>query len=172
MPKGQPATLTFNYDGRLTGTEDSPIYGIKFAAIQNDYAFLLYPARWFPVSGYTSDRFTSKINVTGVPQGLHGCGRSADFTKPSFPGDIAIFKGPAGKELDRRFDHDPVVPRRRSGHGQRLGAATAQMVGYFTGLYGLAPSANLTVIETADGSPNGYAAPGMIFLSPPRSAKK
>src|SRR5579871_2617402 len=36
--KGQPATITFNYDGRLTGSEESPIYGIKFAAIQNDYA--------------------------------------------------------------------------------------------------------------------------------------
>src|SRR5262249_28029659 len=39
--KGQPVVLTFNYDGRLTGSEESPIYGIKFASIQNDYAFLL-----------------------------------------------------------------------------------------------------------------------------------
>ena len=107
MPKGQPVTLTFNYDGRLTGKEDSPIYGITFAAIQRDYAFLLYPARWFPVSGYTTDRFTSKINVT-VPQGYvvlgsgidskpvaagDGTTFSFDFTKPSFPGDIAIEKG-------------------------------------------------------------------------------
>ena len=107
LPKGQPAVITFNYDGRLTGNEDSPIYGIKFAAIQNDYAFLLYPARWFPVSGYTTDRFTSKINVT-VPQGFTVLGSgidskpvaagdattfSFDFTKPSFPGDIAIVKG-------------------------------------------------------------------------------
>ena len=63
LPKGQPAVITFNYDGRLTGSEESPIYGIKFAAIQNDYAFLLYPSRWFPVSGYTADRFTSKMKL-------------------------------------------------------------------------------------------------------------
>jgi len=28
LPKGQPVTVTFYYDGRLTGQEDSPIYGI------------------------------------------------------------------------------------------------------------------------------------------------
>jgi len=40
------------------------------------------------------------------------------------------------------------------------------MVSHFTSLYGLAPSANLTLIETTEGAPNGYAAPGMIFLAP------
>src|SRR6202044_851701 len=67
LPKGQMTEITFVYDGRLSGDEESPIYGIKFAAIQNDYAFLLYPARWFPISGYTVDRFTSKIKVTAPP---------------------------------------------------------------------------------------------------------
>jgi hypothetical protein len=106
LPTGQAVVLNFNYDGRLTGNEDSPIYGIKFAAIQNDYAFLLYPARWFPVSGYTSDRFTSTINAT-VPNGFTVVGSgdgsvkqngdsstfTYQFSKPSFPGDIAVVKG-------------------------------------------------------------------------------
>src|SRR5205823_12215519 len=29
LTKGKPSTLTFTYDGRLTGSEDSPVYGIK-----------------------------------------------------------------------------------------------------------------------------------------------
>ncbi len=37
---------------------------------------------------------------------------------------------------------------------------------YFTGIYGLPPYANLTVVETEAGAPNGYAAPGMVFLAP------
>jgi hypothetical protein len=37
---------------------------------------------------------------------------------------------------------------------------------YFTGVFGLPPYANLTVVETEEGAPNGYAAPGMIFLAP------
>ena len=60
LTKGKPTTLTFTYDGRLTGQEESPVYGIKFAAIQNDFAYLMYPARWFPVNDYTIDRYTGE----------------------------------------------------------------------------------------------------------------
>ena len=179
LPKGQPAVLTFDYEGHLTGNEESPIYGIKFAAIQNDYAFLLYPSRWFPVSGYTADRFTSAINVT-VPQGFTAVGSGNDsvklgpgsstytfqFTRPSFPGDIAIFKGQPVKNSTEGLTTTVWFRGPEANMANAYGAATAQMVGYFTGVYGLAPSANLTVIETADGAPNGYAAPGMVFLSP------
>ena len=45
------------------------------------------------------------------------------------------------------------------------GDETAKMVNYFTGLFGIAPNANLTVFETEAGAPNGYAAPGLIFLN-------
>jgi hypothetical protein len=37
LPKGQPVTVTFYYDGKLTGQEDSPVSGIKFAAIHPDF---------------------------------------------------------------------------------------------------------------------------------------
>jgi len=37
---------------------------------------------------------------------------------------------------------------------------------YFTSVYGLPPQANLTLVETEDGTPNGFSAPGVIFLSP------
>ena len=73
LPKGKPVTITFEYDGRLTGNEESPVYGIKFAAIHPDFAYLMYPARWFPVSGYTTDRFAADMRVT-VPAGLHRAG--------------------------------------------------------------------------------------------------
>ena len=33
-------------------------------------------------------------------------------------------------------------------------------------LFGVPPYANLTVVETENGAPNGYAAPGLIFLNP------
>src|SRR3954471_1587833 len=39
VAKGSPVNLTFNYEGRLTGNEESPVYGIKFASIQKDHAF-------------------------------------------------------------------------------------------------------------------------------------
>jgi tetratricopeptide (TPR) repeat protein len=170
LPKGQPAVITFNYDGRLTGSEDSPIYGIKFAAIQNDHAFLLYPARWFPVSGYSSDRFTAKINVKAPPDFTVVGG--GDFTKPAFPGDIAIFKGQPVKNSTDSLNTTLWFRGAEANMANPYGTATAQMVGYFTGIYGLAPSANLTVMETADGFPNGYAGTGMIFISPAAIGKE
>ena len=175
LTKGQPVTVTFTYDGRLTGTEESPVYGIKFAAIQNDSAFLLYPSRWFPVSGYTSDRFTSRINVT-VPPGFQAIGSgsasvagqvySFDFTKPSFPGDIAVLKGQPIRNQTDGLTTSLWFRGNEAAFANAYGAATAQMMGYFTGVFGLAPSANLTLVETIEGAPNGYSAPGILFLAP------
>jgi hypothetical protein len=146
LPKGQMTEITFIYDGRLSGDEESPIYGIKFAAIQNDYAFLLYPSRWFPISGYTADRFTSKMNIT-VPQGYQvigsGSGTSTarsgsgvvftyDFTKPSFPGDIAVVKGEPVKNSTEGVHHHALVPRPQPPQANAYGEMTAQMMAHFT----------------------------------------
>ncbi len=47
-------------------------------------------------------------------------------------------------------------------YGQEVG----KTMSYFTSLYGLPPQANLTLVETESGAPNGYSAPGILFLSP------
>jgi hypothetical protein len=49
---------------------------------------------------------------------------------------------------------------------QQCGEKVGQMMSHFTGLFGIPPYANLTVVETEAGAPNGYAAPGLLFLSP------
>jgi Peptidase family M1 domain len=179
LVKGQPVTLTFSYDGHLTGTEDSPVYGIKFAAIHPDYAFLLYPARWFPVSGYTADRFSADMHIT-VPSGYRVLGSGLDshqpsgdkmvytfqFQHPSFPGSIAVVKEPgtpvSAEGVTTTLYFRGTEKQMAEQYGQQIG----QMMTYFTGIFGLPPYANLTVMETENGAPNGYAAPGLIFLNP------
>ena len=47
-------------------------------------------------------------------------------------------------------------------YGQEIG----KIMSYFTGMFGMPPYANLTVVETETGAPNGYSAPGLIFLAP------
>jgi tetratricopeptide (TPR) repeat protein len=49
---------------------------------------------------------------------------------------------------------------------QPCGQEIGKVMSYLTGMYGLPPYPNLTVIETEDGAPNGYAAPGLLFLNP------
>ena len=97
LPKGQPVTMTFYYDGKLTGQEDSPVYGIKFAAIHPDFSYLMYPARWFPVSGYTTDRFAADLKVT-VPRPATPFSAAAS-TAPGNRGDKTLY--------EFKFDHPP-----------------------------------------------------------------
>src|ERR1700722_7943494 len=68
LPKGKPETLTFVYEGKLTGQEESPVFGIKFAAVTPDVAYLVYAARWLPVHDYTADGSTANRRVP-VPAG-------------------------------------------------------------------------------------------------------
>ena len=179
LPKGKPYAVTFSYDGHLTGNEDSPVYGIKFAAIHDDYAFLMYPARWFPVSGYTNDRFSAEMNIS-VPAGYKVLAPGIEMSQPSgdkvaanfkferasFPGSIAVMKdtpvrvSSAGVTTTLYFrDAEKSMAQ---GYGEEFGK---QLV-FFSGMLGTPLYANLTVVETENGSPNGYAAPGLIFLNP------
>lgn len=186
LAKGQPTAVVFTYDGRLTGEEESPVFGIKFAAIHTDYAFLMYPARWFPISGYTADRFTTEMRVT-VPAGYRvlapglekpreaPSGQASfqfEFTQPCFPGSLAVVRGePARITAEgvtttlyfRNANRELAGP-----WGEEFGRAMA----FFTGRYGLPPQANLTVVETEAGAPNGYAAPGLVFLASPSISKQ
>jgi tetratricopeptide (TPR) repeat protein len=180
LQKGKPVTATFFYDGRLSGEEDSPVYGIKFAAIQNDSAFLLYPARWFPISGYTTDRYSARINVT-VGQGYKVLGSGLDtkqpagdrtkysfqFDRPSFPGSIAVVKDDPPVQVNSQGVTTTLYFRGpEKSMANVYGLEAGKIVTYFTSQFGLAPNANLTVVETESGAPNGYAAPGLIFLNP------
>jgi len=179
LAKGRPVSVTFYYDGRLSGQEDSPVYGIKFAAIHPDFAFLMYPARWFPVSGYTTDRFAANVRVT-VPMGYTVVASGLDtrtasgdktayefkFERPSFPGSFAVVKGNPVKVQSEGVTTSLYFRGAEAGMAQHYGEETGKEMSYFTGMFGLPPYANLTVIETEDGAPNGYAAPGLLFLNP------
>jgi aminopeptidase N len=180
LPKGKAATLTFVYGGKLTGQEESPVFGIKFAAITPDVAYLMYPARWFPVSDYTIDRFASDFKIT-VPEGYRvvasGNGVAEanapagmrvehfQFTQASFPGSIAVVRGEA-----RGVSADGVTTqmyfRQSAGVAQAYGEEFGKAMNYFTGVMGLPVRKDLIVVETENGTPNGYASPGVVFLSP------
>ncbi|HCC57829.1 MAG TPA: peptidase M1 [Solibacterales bacterium] len=179
LPKGKALTLTFTYSGKLTGAEDSPVYGIKLAAIHPDYAFLMYPGRWFPVSGYSTDRFAADVNVT-VPAGYRViatgvptsqvAGDKTVFSfrsaQRSFPGSIAVSKD-APNRINAEGVSTEIYFRGTEKDAERAwGDQTAQVINYFSGLFGRAPYVNLTLVETEAGAPAGYAAPGIIFLNP------
>jgi hypothetical protein len=179
LPKGQPYSVTFYYDGKLSGQEDSPVYGVKFAALHPDFGFLLYPSRWIPVNGYTTDRFGADLKVT-VPMGYSVLGSGFDthqqtgdknqyeikMDKHSFPASFAVVKEQPVKVQQDGVTTSLYFRGQDASMAQAYGEEIGRQMAFFTGMYGLPPYANLTVVETEDGAPGGYAAPGLIFLSP------
>ncbi len=154
------------------------MFGIKFASIQNDYAYLMYPARWFPINDYTTDRFTADLRIT-VPSGFtvvasgdEKIDRAGDkttcsfhYAKPSFPGSIAVVQGQPVK-INSEGITSTMYFRTKENMAREYGDEAGKIMGFLTSVYGLAPQANLTFVETDKGTPNGYSAPGIIFLSP------
>jgi Peptidase family M1 domain len=179
FPKGKPTTLTFVYGGKLTGNEESPVWGIKFAAIHPDFAYLMYPARWFPISEYTADRFTADLKVT-VPEGYRVIGSGLEssepadagfvtvrhqFLQPSFPGSFAVVRGDPATVPGGGVSTTFYLRERKDmtgAYGQEIG----RVIEFLSGDYGPLTNPNLTVVETEAGAPNGYSAPGILFLSP------
>jgi tetratricopeptide (TPR) repeat protein len=185
LQKGKVAAVTFVYDGKLTGTEESPVFGIKFAAIHPDLSYFMYPARWFPISDYTTDRFSSDLKVT-VPSGYHivASGIGLDETAPagktttrfqyaqaSFPGSFAVVRGEP-KPISANGVTTTFYMRESGDMAGAYGEEISRCMTYFTDLYGLPPKKDLTVVETEDGTPNGLSAPGILFLSPKAIGKQ
>jgi tetratricopeptide (TPR) repeat protein len=186
LQKGQPSQVSVSYDGKLTGNEDSPVYGIKFAALHPDFGYLLYPARWFPVNGYTVNRFAADLHIT-TPSDYHviasgdlkadraGSDKSLfsfHYDKLSFPGSIAIVKGDPVRVSSQGISSQIFFRDQQAASAHTYGDETGKIMTYFTTEYGLAPQANLTLVETEAGAVNGYSAPGIIFLSPSSISEK
>src|SRR5580704_11219627 len=106
VSKGATSTLTFVYDGTLSGSEESPVEGLKVASIGDPISYLLYAGRWFPMVGYLTDRFTANIHVQ-IPSGYRVIGSGStgsphdaggmqeyefNWTRSSFPGTIIAGK--------------------------------------------------------------------------------
>ena len=186
LTKGSAETLTFTYDGRLTGQEDSPVSGIKFAAIQNHYAYLLYPARWFPVNEYTVDRFTADLRVTvpsrfkvvasgnGTTEAAAGDRTTYAFryALSSFPGSIAVVEEAGQRVASQGVTTEFYFRGASRSMAGAYGEEFAKAMVYLTSIFGEPHQKNLTVVETEDGTPNGYAAPGIVFLSTRTIAKQ
>jgi aminopeptidase N len=180
LVKNQPVSISISYDGKLTGNEDGPISGITFAALHPEYGYLLYPARWFPVSGYTSNRFMAEMHIaTPSEYRVVGSGEvkaqpakdgatvyTLTYDKPSFPGSIAIVKEDPTRVSSEGINTRIYFRGDKAAFAQAYGEETGKIMGFFTTQFGLVPSANLTLVETGDGAVNGYSAPGIVFLAP------
>ena len=180
LVKGKAVTAIFTYGGRLSGQEESPVPGIQFGVIGKDATWLLYPARWFPVSGYTCDRYTMDLSVQ-APPGYRVISSGIDMsqgdtfvfktTKPAFPGSLALVRGSAAKVNSQGLTNEVWFRDAAQSNAQSWGDEAAKAMVFLTSLFGVPPQANMTIIKTGEGAPNGYSAPGLLFVSPGAASK-
>jgi predicted negative regulator of RcsB-dependent stress response len=187
---GQPAHWTFEYEGVITGNEDGPVEGLKLAAIQEPITYLLYPARWFPTTGYLTDRFTAQMHIN-VPQGMQvfasgaqGASHSVtlangkpgdqfDFNwdKPGFPGTLVAGRyvgpftaGPGNIKVYLTVSHQA--------QGNQIAQTAAKEYDFFTDSFGSPESSHLNVVEMADDSLPAVWAPELAGIMGSRIADK
>ena len=102
---GKTIVLTFAYGGLLANEENSPVPNVKVASIGKEWAYLLLPARWFPLTNYPANRYTGtfKLNVPDT-MAVAGTGK-AEAPQPLAPRSAA-----EGKRLMYTFHCERPEP--------------------------------------------------------------
>jgi tetratricopeptide (TPR) repeat protein len=170
LAKDSSTTLTFEYEGNLESADDSPVPGLKLAYIGDDTSYLLYAGRWFPVSGYGMNRFTSNISIT-VPAHMVviGSGKMTAtdnppskkpntnglptktfnfaYTKSSFPGTIVAGIFQEYKSDDAGLDLHVYFKPAHQAFAPTYTTTAVQEFTYFITLHGTPLSQKLNVVE-------------------------
>ncbi len=180
LAKGQALTWTFHYSGELESGEGGPVEGLKLAYVGDPISYLLYAARWFPMAGYTTDRFTAEIHVK-IPSGYRviGSGGSGEpkpagngeeewdfsWTKPGFPGTIIAGKfeppvsvqGATNIKIYTTAAHKAVA-------ADYAGTALREFT-YFESSFGLPDTTKINVVELPDDTVPAYWAPEIAAVA-------
>jgi len=195
LSKDSSTTLTFEYEGTLETADDSPVPGLKLASIGDDTSYLLYAGRWFPVSGYGMNRFTSTISVT-VPAHMVviGSGKSTvtdnppsnkpntkglptktftfAYSKPSFPGTIVAGTFQEYKSDEAGMDLHVFFKPTHQTMAPAYTTTAVQEFTYYVTLYGTTLSQRLNVVELpGDTVPYAWA-PEIAGLAGPSITEK
>src|SRR5713101_8316246 len=179
-------TLTYAYAGLLVNEENSPVPGVRAALINKDGAYLLLPARWFPLTNFPSNRYTATFRLN-VPDtfAVAGTGKAAAPTpmaaKNAVEGGRLLYafecKNPAphGTFVAGNLQLNPkqaegvnvevYAPRTASGNAADFAASVARAAVMFSDMFGPIPDPTFTVIQLPEGTLRDFAAPGVLLLS-------
>jgi aminopeptidase N len=179
IAKGATNTFHFAYAGALTGSDTSPVDGIKLAAIADPISMLLYAGRWFPMTGLFTDRFTAEIHVrvpaeytavgsgtstkTALPDGRNEF--TFTWSKPGFPGTIVAGKflpaiTAAGISNIRVY----VTDKRKDGASE-FAALAGREFEFMTNLFGQPESGRINIVELPEDAVSAAWAPEIAAIA-------
>ena len=190
LVSSHPAHWTFEYDGVITGSEDGPVEGLKLAAIQEPITYLLYASRWFPTTGFLTDRFTAEIHFR-VPQGMKVISSGAqggphavkladgkpgdqydfNWNKPGFPGTIIAgrFVGPASAGMGSPSVYLTVA---HQAAGPQLAQTASQEFAFFTDKFGALEGGHINIVELPDDTLPSAWGPELVAIMGSRTGDK
>jgi hypothetical protein len=183
---GGRTTLTFTYAGILANEENSPVQGVRMASINKDGAYLLLPARWFPLTNFPSNRYTATFRLN-VPDtfAVAGSGKASAPTpvagKSPAQGGRLLYTfqcgnaAPHGTFVAGNLQLNPkqaeginvavYAPRSASGNAQDFASDVARSTTIFSDMFGPLPDPDVTLIQLPDGTVRDFAGPGVLLLS-------
>src|SRR6266404_1316313 len=139
-------TLTYTYAGLLANEENSPVPGVRAAVINKDGAYLLLPARWFPLTNFPSNRYTATFRL-------------------NVPDTFVVGNLQLNPKQAEGINVSVYAPRAASANAGDFAASAARAVIIFSDMFGPIPDPTLTIIQLPDGTLRDFAAPGVLLLS-------
>jgi aminopeptidase N len=186
---GKSVTLVFNYTGPISSEDDSPTKGVRFASVDKTSAYLLLPARWFPLTNYPTNRYTGTFKLT-VPDSFAVVGTGKADPPTMAPG---IGRGAAGQATyvfhcehpapvgtfvagalqlspvqAEGFNVSVFTPPVQANTANAYATSLSHIASYFSEAFGplnLKEYDPLTIAQIPDGTVSGFAAPGLLLIS-------
>jgi aminopeptidase N len=186
---GRSVSLLFNYTGPISSEDDSPTKGVRFASVDKTSAYLLLPARWFPLTNYPTNRYTGTFKII-VPDSFAVVGTGKADPPSMSPG---IGRGAAGQatyvfhcdhpapvgtfvagalQLSpvqvEGFNVSVFAPPVQANTANAYATSLAHIFSYFSDAFGqlnLKEYEPLTIAQIPDGTVQGFAAPGLLLIS-------
>jgi Peptidase family M1 domain len=185
LPKGTSTTYHFTYSGTLKGSETSPVEGIKLASVEDPISILLYPGRWFPMTGLFTNRFTAEMHirvpsderVIGSGSGVAAAKSLPDnrtehtfkWSKPGFPGTII-----AGKFLEpiTAGNMRVYVTEKHKDHAHDFASLGEREYLFMSGTFGQPESTHMNLVELPDDAVSATWAPEVAAIAGNRIAAR
>ena len=185
IPKGTSTTFHFTYAGTLKGSETSPVEGIKLASVEDPISILLYPGRWFPMTGLFTNRFTAEMHIrvpsdervigsgSGVAAAKSLPGNRTEHTfkwaKPGFPGTII-----AGKFLEpiTAGNMRVYVTEKHKDHAHDFASLGEREYLFMSGTFGQTESTHMNLVELPDDTVSAAWAPEIAAIAGNRIAAR
>ena len=180
-------TLVFDYSGPVSSEEDSPTKGLRFASVDKTSAYLLLPARWFPLTNFPTNRYTGTFNIivpdtfavtgTGKPDGpvmrpgIGGSGPQASYlfhcTQPGPVGSFVAGSLQLTSAPTEGYQFSVYTPPSQASTASSYASSLGQIMNYLSDTFGPLSSSqpSLTIAQMPDGTLAGYSAPGLLLIS-------